>query len=362
MEKIKTDDEIVLEMTERLKEAIPALMGETYKLDTSNHLRADRRYSFVFYYWALDEDGQKHPIFLKIPHPESMKTIGEAIQSEKLREELAREHETLNKFSDAIVKSGRRDLSTIKPLGYFSEFNAIFMNKVRMKMLKERLNEPGIILGYSSHRASFLNQVQRAGEWIRIIHNEFHQGRETLLRDTNQILAIENEYAAIEKMLKKGFPQSFIKFSAVYEKYKNEILPISSLHDDFHLGNVFILEDGSIGALDPNWKDAGIAYRDVANLLIDPVTRKHQILTHGKLYGTSLIKQYEQATLKGYFGPQQKKAPILLDYFCAVLVLSKWRDLLESIEGSLFSRAKSLYISRYFLNVIDFYLERELRK
>jgi hypothetical protein len=361
----ETDAVIIDRLTRTLNSFVPSAFGTGYSLLPSKPVRVDRRYSFTFRYWMMDKGGKIHPLFVKIPHPSTMNTMEEAITSDRLRAEIKHESEIMRTIASVISRANHPGLFALDPGGVCLEFNAIVMEEIRLTMMKDYLVKWGILSGKPSDWENFEKLLNLAGGWLKIIHDEFHQGRFATLSDLRMDEMITSEFEALEKM--SGFRLAKLRslFFEVCNSCKTIRIPISALHNDFHLGNIFVTEEGQVGALDPNWKDEGPIFEDLSSLLIDPLTRKFQVVFFGLLFRPSFYRRFEKAVLRGYFG-EQASPPRLLFFYCAFSVLVKWRmneEAIRRIRFRPFAIAGSLaskYFRLYFSWLIREYLRREL--
>jgi hypothetical protein len=361
----ETDAVIIDRLTRSLDLFVPSAFGNGYSLLPSKPVRVDRRYSFTFRYWMVDASGKIRPLFVKIPHPSSMTTMQEAIASDRLRAEIKHEFEIMQAIASVVSRANHPGLIALNLGGVCPEFNAIVMEEIRLTMMKDYLVKWGILFGNPGDWEKFEKRLSLAGEWLRIIHDEFHKGRFVTLLDLRMGEMITSEFEALEKM--SGFRLAKLRslFFEVYNLCKTIRITISALHNDFHLGNIFVTEEERVGALDPNWKDEGPIFKDLSSLLIDPLTRKFQLVFFGLLFRPSLYRRFEKAVFRGYFG-DQASPPRLLFFYCAFSVLVKWRMNEEvinyirfrplAIAGSLVSKYSRLYFSW----LIREYLRREL--
>ena len=361
----ESDISITERLTKTLESLVPLAFGDSFKLSHISPMRFDRRYSFVFRYWMVNPEGKIRPLFVKIPHPSEIKTMDEAIRFERVRAEIKYEFEIMHKIANVISQSQHPGLFAIKPGGCILDLNAIVMEEFKLTMMKSYLWKWGVVLGKSKDWANFETLVKLAGEWLKVIHDEFQNGRFATLLDLGVEALLNDELEALEKLL--GYELQDVRklFLHTYNLNKAIPIPVSSLHHDFHLGNIFVTEDGRVGALDPNWKESGSIFEDLASLLIDPLTRKFQVMSFGLLFRSSLSCRFEKAILRGYLG-KQYVPPRLLYFYCAFASLVKWRaneELLNNIRsiplvfaGSIISKYTGLYFSR----LVKTYLCREL--
>ena len=350
------------ELTQRLSEAVACLVPEAFgqgaQLETLSPLRIDRRYSFMFRYRVRKPDQSGCSILVKIPHQDWIHSIAEAIESEQVREEIQREFAIMQSVYSLVRNSQHPQLFAINPVGgYLLEYNAIIMEEVPLKMLKGQLFAFSIILNDPSAWMDFEKKLKLAGEWLRLIHDAFRQDQTRRLAELDVQKTALAEMDALEKISGRRLTNLRASFMKLYELMQDWRVPISALHNDFHLGNIFVTPEGRVGALDPNWKDAGAVYEDLASLLIDPITRKLQVLLQGLAFRNSQRVRFEQAVLGGYFHHAAPPYPILYLY-CAVDLLAKWRKNEEILRSKPWVGASlgSSYIGSYFQRLVASYL------
>jgi hypothetical protein len=350
------------ELTRRLSEAVACLVPEAFgqgaQLETLSPLRMDRRYSFMFRYWVRKPDQSQCSILVKIPHQDWIHSIEEAIASDQVREEIKHEFATMQSVYSLVQNSGHPQLFAINPVGgYLSEYNAIVMEEVPLEMLKGYLTAFSIIVNDRPAWMDFEVKLRLAGEWLRLIHDAFRQDQTRRLAELDIQKTALSEIDLLEKISGRKLATVRASFVQLYELMRDWPVPISALHNDFHLGNIFVTPDGRVGALDPNWQDAGAVYEDLASLLIDPITRKLQVLLLGLAFRNSQRVRFEHAVLGGYFKNAPPPYPILYLY-CAVDLLAKWRKNEEILRSKPWAVASpgSRYIGSYFQRLVASYL------
>lgn len=361
----ESDSEIIERLTKTLKTLVPMAFGDGFKLSPISPQRFFRRYSFVFRYWMEDSDGNLQPLFLKIPLPAEIKTLHDAIRFERVRSEIKNEFEIMQTIAGVISKAQHPGLFAIKPGACILEFNAILMEEVALSMVKNYLGKWGILFGRSKDWEEFTAVLKLAGDWLKLIHGEFQNGRFATLEDLGMEEVLNRKFVALENLIGYKLVEERKLFFKIYNQNRAVQIPISSLHHDFHLGNIFTTPDGRVGVLDPNWKENGPIFEDLASVLIDPLSRKNQVISLGLLFRSALAEKYEKAILHGYFGERFTR-PCMLYFYCALALLEKWRgneELLKNINflprtlaGSILSKPTRYYFS----HLVKTYLFREL--
>lgn len=360
---LNSDAELTARLSEAIARLVPEAFGEGAGLESLTPVRIDRRYSFMFRYWVKKPGESRHSVLVKIPHQDWIKSMKEAIASDRVRSEIKHEFEVMQSLHTIIQNSKHPMLFAINPVGgYLVDFNAIVMEEVPLQMLKEYLFRFAIWANSASAWMDFEIKLNLAGEWLRLIHNAFEQNMVTRLEGLNIQQVVWIEIDTLEKITGARLNGIGASFQQLYELVKNMDLRVSSLHNDFHLGNIFVTPDGRVGALDPNWKDGGVIYEDLASLLIDPVTRKLQVFFQGLVFRRSHRERFERAVLRGYFGTTIPTYPLIY-YYCALKTLEKWRINEERFRASprVVGRVGSLFIGFYFRRLVRSYLNQGLK-
>jgi hypothetical protein len=362
-------DESNLALLEELTRAISSLsssiFGEGFHLASIPPVSLHRRYSFMYRYWVQFRDGKLTPILVKIPHESWMKTLQEAIESEHIHEIVQQEFETMASIADAISESGNPNLSAIRLRAVLPAFNALLMDEIPIRMLKNSL--PGLFPMFARGKQwlAFEGQLELSGQLLKVIHLKFTTGQDVPLENLGGMEKAEDSMKAIEESQKRSLGELRTLLHQLYEPFKLIRVAVTRLHDDYHLGNIFVTKDGKVGALDPNWVESGPIYADLASLIIYPVTNKMQLLTQGLAFGYPERCRYEQAVLRGYKNGFPVTRAILYLY-CAIAVIEKWRDIEEVLITSDSMLRNGAYIltpwlRTYFRHLLKNYILRGLQ-
>jgi hypothetical protein len=295
-----------------------------------------------------------------------MKTINEAVTSEQIRAEVKYEYDILNSIAEVVSNSGETQLCALNPVGYLFDLNALVTEEIRLVMLKDRLGKIPVMLGNKKVWDDFSRQLRLAGKWLKVVHQSFCKGKEAALESLDIFSLATKELALLDKKNIKSLNSLRVKFKDLYDLIANEKIPLSSAHDDYHLGNIFVTDEGRVGVLDPNWKDDRPIYGDLSKLLIDPVTRKTQVAFHGLSFRHSLQTIYEHEILSGYFSGKSLSEAVLW-FYCAFATLQKWNNNEEILAGgksrllSAFRPLLFMYVRGYFSKLVQGYLDRGIR-
>jgi thiamine kinase-like enzyme len=359
-----SDREWTTKLTEAVSSAVPDIFGKDACLASNEPERIDRRYSFMFRYRVESLQAGTHTVLVKIPHESWMQTMDEAITSEHIRDVTQGEYDVMTSIANVIDSSNVPGLFAIRPGACFPELGALLVEEYPLRMLKTSLTSIPIVFGVQKAWVEFEDQLERAGIWLRVIHTSFGDRQTTPLSNLGIQVQLESEFEIIEKILNsRSLPALRTHFQSLFASLQTSEIPLASLHNDYHLGNVFVMKDGRVGVIDPNWVEREPIYEDLSSLLIDPVTRKQQVMSLGLTFRPSLYKRYEDAVLRGYFG--DVKVPHSLIYFYSALdSLVKWRmneEVLNesgSILHTILSALIKPYMRFYFQRLIKNFLEK----
>ena len=92
---LSSDLELTQKLTAALAQLIPQVYGSGAELTSAPPIRIDRRYSFMFRYWAQTPAGNIHPLLVKIPHEDWVNSMAEAIASSRVGAEVRDEFEVM---------------------------------------------------------------------------------------------------------------------------------------------------------------------------------------------------------------------------------------------------------------------------
>jgi hypothetical protein len=344
---------------------IPFVFGDGASLASPTPASLHRRYSFMFRYPVRLPEGTTKSIIVKIPRDFWMQNLEEATRSHHIRGITKTEFETLHSIADAVEASGRTLLCAIRPLAILPEFNAFFLDYIQMRLLKTSLSRFFSFPVNRKEWEQFERQLQLAGTLLHLIHSNFAAMKQTSLESLRALETPTECFDVLGHHQYGSLTDLYRLFIDLYESVKAVPIPLAGLHNDYHLGNIFVTPEGKVGTLDPNWTASGSVYVDLASILTYPQTRKVQVLTHGLRYPSWLHDLYKTAVLRGYFSGSQVSLPIL-NFYCALAALEKWRYIEELLHNTgrltpLGSWATACWVRRYFFRLVRNYLEQGLR-
>lgn len=284
----------------------------------------ERRYSFLIKVGVVFENNPDRRLIIKIPSMPGLENLREIPENEKLQREARAEFEILDRIYRRIQQSGHELLAAIRVYGHLPEFCAILMEELTFELLKTSITGYRAFFIGEKQWQIFLNSVRQSAIWLRLFHENNPVGKVTQLGNTDTLLEIERAIQRLEVV--SGLSQARMgeKLRTLYSKLVHTPIQQVALHNDFHLGNIFITSDQKIGSFDPNWQATGPNLIDIARILIDLETRRIQVLTFGKLLSKRRNDQFQMTFLRAYFQDEniEKK---LVSFFCALELVKKWR-------------------------------------
>lgn len=309
--------------------------------------KIERRYSFLFKVRVCFSRTPDRRLIVKMPRMPWMTRLDDIISHEKLRHEAKMEAEILGGIFHHVQESGFNFLAAIRIYGHLPDFCAIVMEDLPFKLLKNEVAGHRVLFTSEQKWQTFLQNVGQAAKWLRLFHEENQLETMAKLQGTE----IENEmgiaFRRLEAVSGLDLANTRSQLGQMFETILNEPILQASLHNDFHLGNIFVTSAGKIGSFDPNWETTGPILVDIARILIDLETRRFQVLTFGNFLSKQRNEEYKSSFLKGYFqdGAVNEK---LVRFFCVLELVKKWRVNEEYFESNNFKGLN--FIKRFLLN------------
>jgi hypothetical protein len=351
---MRSDQTIISEITQEIKNALPDWYGPKASLLTEIPERRDREFTIFLRYSVINEQGKHIPLILKMPRDYWMTTLEEIIASSHLSSFTRDEAAILQKIEQAVAASSNPDLCAIHVLAYLEGYAVTVMEEIAFNTYKQTyLKRPTLF------QTNAFRHIQSAGEWLKLFHDSFSQDRQNATDQLDVKSRTESLLAELENLL-GAQPYSLAQmFNQKYAEIQSELHPLTTLHNDFHSSNIFINANGQIGGFDPNPGPPDSIYVDLARALTDCETQQSQVLSLGLFYSKSFIQQMKAAFLQGYAVELNQK---ILAFYSAVSVLQKWVWAAQVFADSKLSQIPGMEIplqylfQRYFLRLIESYL------
>ena len=326
MSKIDASDRAVVRtLQQAIASHIPKWYGADAVLISAAPSVRVHPYSFIVNF-PVGTPGGTAELLVKIKRKPALPTLRDAIAAGGLREEARSEYEMIQLIWEAFQQEASPRCTAIKPLGFFDPWNAICMQKVEGEMLKHYLLNPLTLLRCPGHLARLMSYLAYSAEWLRVFHDRVAniQMLPFLQTDAGALVseAVENlSRASNGQVATAPLLDSLMR---MLRGFGDEPVPFALLHDDFQYSNILITAEGRVCALDYALNYWGAAYSDLATLLIDPQTRRAQILSGGRFISREFIAACRKSILDVYFKGQPFNE-CMLNFYCALAIINKWR-------------------------------------
>jgi hypothetical protein len=356
-------EQLIPQVTAALSAQLSAWFGVGATFSTPQPKLSPRRWSVFLHYPVQRPTGAPTTILVKIPRRPEIPTLAEAIAAEKLRLACQQEYQTLAAIAATHTAHASQSCTAIRPLAYLSDCNALVMEELQATPLKSLILTPQTLLARPAHQARIETTLTRAGQWLRIFHQNLGKSRsephavDHLQQDVDQ--ALQRLSALLPAQTTLAPLQAAL--NTTLHTLQSVPLPVALLHGDFNCANILVAPDGRVAVLDNNTDLSGVIYHDLAKLLCDLATRKVQVLSQGLFLRPAHLARYRQALLTGYFGADAYQAQAL-DLALAVAILRKWtqdEQLLASMTGAKRLAAATLtpLLRRYFQQLVWSHLQ-----
>jgi len=292
-------------------------------------------------------------------------SLSDALASDKMKQEAKVDYETLVKIK-VIFSRGRNSylFLAIRPLALYEELNAVIMEEAKIRTLKSYFQSPEMILE-GEPRQTFEEYLELTGRWLHIFHDQIGRVDEDFLFPES---LYQNAQASIKRIQDgaKSFDLTAASdlVSKFYERCRNVKVPYHFLHEDFHLANVFVSDDGRICSFDPHNRP-GPLYLDLAKFITDLETNRLQVVTNGLFVPSQRLKSFKEALLRGYFGIRYIDH-FALNLFLLLTLIQKWEENEIKLERST-GPGRFLYLlitpqmRGYFQRILDKLVDEHLR-
>lgn len=349
------DASILNTITTQITQHLDEWYGSSSELASS--LPEIRSYanSFILRYEVKRADGNK-AILVKIRRNPKMESLAQAIAAAEIHVNIPDEYKTLRRVYERIG-DGHTNFTAIRPLTYIEAYFAIVMEEFPAKSLRQLLYEHR----NHAHWDELKGNARKAGELLRFFHAGVHTITETPYTAKNILADVEGYASQLERYTRGRVNATSIVNAFADKLSTRDIRSIlcSEAHQDMTSDNVLCSQNGKVCLIDIKTKPAPI-YSDLALLLIHPESFRDQIFRAGRYFSPSLLKEYRNAILAGYFA-ESPMDPFLVNAFCALRVLDKWtmhEELLNRYKRlkRLVTRPLAPFVTYYFHGLFDRYL------
>ena len=287
-----------------------------------------RPWSYFFRYRVQIGDSKEQGVLAKIRHIEDM-SISQAVQDEKMREEMKDEFDSLVMIREIFTQSNNVErFATIRELAFYEDLNILIMEEADIQTLKSRFQKPSMWVEGKS-RKIFDRYLESTGRWLRIFHDSVGDAQDGPFFSESLYQKIGVYLQRIQS--RSGKDVKFLQSSvdALYKQYKDRVIPYGITHDNFSLANVFITGEEKICSFDPHNKPGAI-YLDLAKLITDMETCFVQLISYGMRILPARLEKFNASFLHGYFQSEPVDVSAL-NLYRLILLIEKWDETEEKI-------------------------------
>jgi thiamine kinase-like enzyme len=224
-----------------------------------------------------------------------------------------------------------------------------------------------ILVDYRSSRngngkSELMDAATKTGKWLHYFHHHIHTPAVTPY-SANDILDLVREYAERLESYSRGRVKAQTIMNSFADKLKNvqiDSIVFSQSHADMTCDNVLYSDDGKVCVIDIKTRPAPV-YSDLGLILTHPETFKSQIFSGGTYFSESLLKEYRDAIIAGYF-EDEPVDEFMVKLFSAIKVVDKWtmyEELMNRYKGlkHLLAVPVGPFVTAYFQSVLKKHLD-----
>ena len=264
------------------------------------------------------------PILVKIRHGNGMR-LDEAIHDELMNQEARDEFEALSQFQVIFSRGPNAYLFfAIQSLALYDDLNALVMEEARLQSLKSSFEAPRALF-QARYQAKLEEQVELAGRWLRIFHDQFAPPTQGPLFPEHLYEAAQRDLVTLQPIIRTvDWNDADTLLRELYIRCYEISVPYRLLHEDFHLANVFVDKAGRIGSFDPHDRPGPIQV-DLAKFMNQLDTHRVQVATNGLFISKRRLRALHRAFLNGYFGLEYIDR-FALELYRFLAILQKWGE------------------------------------
>ena len=340
-------------LTPRIKADLSSWYGSDARLVGEPTFDA-RPWSYFFRYRVQVNDSDEQAVLAKIRHIENM-NIYEAMNDEKMREEMREEFDSLVKIRDIFthIEDAERFFA-IRHLTFYEDLNILVMEEADIHTLKSRFQKPTMWME-GNVRKVFKSYLELTGRWLRVFHDRIGNAHEGPFFSETLYQKAQTNIQRIQSGSGKDLFYLESLMNTLYDQYENQTLPYRTTHDNFSLANVFLTDKEKICSFDPHNKP-GAAYLDIAKLITDMETCFTQLLTYGMSVPLSRLENFNASFMQGYFQNETVNVSAL-NLYRLILLIEKWDETEEKMAEAkgihkLIYGVGAAFMRSYYLRLI----------
>jgi len=331
----------------RIAQQVLSWFGDGAELEaTDPEIRKLERSFFVRYNVKLGP--KSTTVLLKVPRPREATTFLEALESQKPRPSTLKEYDMLVACQKRIGDVEPRIFSAIRPLEYFSEWNAIAMEELdSIPLSSKKFRLPR----WNASDFSFEELLYRAGRWLRMFHHQLGTRADQAIDQSEIRAELEEKIWKLRKynVSERKLDELRRLFHAKTRRAK-VVVPFVDLHGDFKLSNILIDSAGRIASIDSKLRGRGPCYKDLAKLYADILGDRLAVFSRGLL---NRPRRWKSVLLKGYFQSELWNESVFKIY-TGLALIDKWiRDEQIAEKQSIQKKPARFWFRKYFFQLIS---------
>jgi hypothetical protein len=354
----------------------------------------------VFYRFPVLCDGQStgRAVLAKIVRRDGEHRLERLVGDGELTCKAQEEYRSLVNLHAFFSQCSDPGCSSVRPLAYFAQANAILVEETRAETLRDLImpalptplplrfvqSLPRALRGGQgwglrglrrrTGQAQALQYLRQSGRWLRLFHEMPVEPRRRRF-DAQGCLDVARSYADELKQMGSA-PERCDRLLADVVRYvdrhrlADRHVRYGWRHGDYNLRNVLVSPSGAVVGLDTKMRRICPVWEDVAIFLIELRAHKGLVLSRSRLYDVRQLDAWERSFLDGYVDSAplptltpysnsnfHEAEPIdtpLLSLFRALYALRKWvLDLrLYHQKVKIGSRLARVFVDGYFDDMI----------
>jgi hypothetical protein len=304
--------------------ALPGWFGDGAVLLSPVPEFVRRTWSFFLRFKVTVAAEEERAILVKIRREPGCETIAQAVAVQGLFPAARAEYSTLQAIAQRVAPVDPLSFCAVRPLQFLEMWNAIVMEELPARPLKELLMSARMVPGLEQDVSQLEATLQRAGRWLAVFHREAGALEVQPLdgprvwQEACHLLERLGEHtgAAGTELIGNAFARRL-------SELEGATVPVALAHGDYSCANILVMADGRVTAFDAHAQRRDWIYGDLARLISELSTRKLQVLSYGRFIPEGRVRRYTRGVLDGYF---DRNSPDwrLLHVAVALAITEKW--------------------------------------
>lgn len=284
----------------------------------------ERKWSFMFRFPVLVNENRPRALLVKIARMQGM-NLEQSVSHQSLIERTEREYKMLKAIEGVFSTPDKesKGFVYIRPLALFHDLNAIVMEELDCKPLKDYFSQMGF-LSSNEQQDEFEFLLRRSAGWLREYHRGMSEPQQVALGEAGLREKLDAACRGLSRVIPAEKLRNIQKgILEAIGAVKNETIPFAMVHGDYHCSNIMVTPSHQVCSLDADFLRAP-AYEDLAKFLIDLETRGLQTLLNGQYVRPSLVKRFQSAIEDVYFENAEYNR-LVLEIFITLALIYKWK-------------------------------------